>query len=276
MKNHIAFPGLGIELDINRVAFEIFDKPIYWYAIIIASGFLLAVYYGMKRSREFNLDEDNITGMLMVAAPLAIVCARLYYVIFEFDQYKDDLLSILYIWNGGIAIYGAIIGALLGVIIYCSFKKMKIRNFLDIGALGLMIGQSVGRWGNFVNAEAYGGETSLLWRMEIYDAAARARICVHPTFLYESLWNVLGFVILHFYSKKRKFNGEVFCLYVLWYGIGRAMIEGLRTDSLYFFGTGIRTSQMLAILTALAAVVVLVYNYKKIKSEVKTNECSNN
>ncbi len=276
MKNHIAFPGLGIELDINRVAFEIFDKPIYWYAIIIASGFLLAVYYGMKRSREFNLDEDNITGMLMVAAPLAIVCARLYYVIFEFDQYKDDLLCILYIWNGGIAIYGAIIGALLGVIIYCSFKKMKIRNFLDIGALGLMIGQSVGRWGNFVNAEAYGGETSLLWRMEIYDAAARARICVHPTFLYESLWNVLGFVILHFYSKKRKFNGEVFCLYVLWYGIGRAMIEGLRTDSLYFFGTGIRTSQMLAILTALAAVVVLVYNYKKIKSEVKTNECSNN
>ena len=276
MKNHIAFPGLGIELDINRVAFEIFDKPIYWYAIIIASGFLLAVYYGMKRSREFNLDEDNITGMLMVAAPLAIVCARLYYVIFEFDQYKDDLLSILYIWNGGIAIYGAIIGALLGVIIYCSFKKMKIRNFLDIGALGLMIGQSVGRWGNFVNAEAYGGETSLLWRMEIYDAAARARICVHPTFLYESLWNVLGFVILHFYSKKRKFNGEVFCLYVLWYGIGRAMIEGLRTDSLYFFGTGIRTSQMFAILTALAAVVVLVYNYKKIKSEVKTNECSNN
>ena len=276
MKNHIAFPGLGIELDINRVAFEIFDKPIYWYAIIIASGFLLAVYYGMKRSREFNLDEDNITGMLMVAAPLAIVCARLYYVIFEFDQYKDDLLSILYIWNGGIAIYGAIIGALLGVIIYCSFKKMKIRNFLDIGALGLMIGQSVGRWGNFVNAEAYGGETSLLWRMEICDAAARARSCVHPTFLYESLWNVLGCVILHFYSKKRKFNGEVFCLYVLWYGIGRAMIEGLRTDRLYFFGTGIRTSQMLAILTALAAVVVLVYNYKKIKSEVKTNECSNN
>lgn len=276
MKNHIAFPGLGIELDINRVAFEIFDKPIYWYAIIIASGFLLAVYYGMKRSREFNLDEDKITGMLMVAAPLAIVCARIYYVIFEFDQYKDDLISVLYIWNGGIAIYGAIIGALLGAVIYCRFKKMKIRNFLDIGALGLMIGQSIGRWGNFVNAEAYGGETALLWRMEIYDAAARARICVHPTFLYESLWNALGFVILHFYSKKRKFNGEIFCLYVLWYGTGRAIIEGLRTDSLYFFGTGIRTSQALAVITALVAVIVLVYNYKKIKSEVKTNECSDN
>ena len=276
MKNHIAFPGLGVELDINRVAFEILGKPIYWYAVIIASGFLLAVYYGMKRSREFNLNEDNITGMLMVAAPLAIVCARIYYVVFEFEQYKDDLVTVLYIWNGGIAIYGAIIGALLGVIIYCSFKKMKIRNFLDIGALGLMIGQSIGRWGNFVNAEAYGDETSLLWRMEIYDVAARARICVHPTFLYESLWNAFGFVILHFYSKKRKFDGEVFCLYVLWYGIGRAIIEGLRTDSLYFFGTGIRTSRALAVLTALAAAVVLVYNYKKKKSEVKTNECSDN
>ena len=276
MKNHIAFPGLGLEFDIKRVAFEIFDKPIYWYAIIIASGFLLAVYYGMKRSREFNLTEDNITGMLMVAAPLAIVCARLYYVAFEFEQYKDDLLSVLYIWNGGIAIYGAIIGALIGVIIYCRFKKMKIRSFLDIGALGLMIGQSVGRWGNFVNAEAYGGETTLLWRMEIYDAASRARICVHPTFLYESLWNAVGFLLLHFYSKKRRFNGEVFCLYVVWYGIGRAMIEGLRTDSLYFFGTGIRTSQALAIISALAAIVVLVYNYKKINLEVKTNECSDN
>lgn len=276
MKNHIAFPGLGIEFDISRVAFEIFDRPIYWYAIIIASGFLLAVYYGMKRSREFSLTEDNITGMLIVAAPLAIVCARLYYVIFEFEQYKDDLLSILYIWNGGIAIYGAIIGALIGVIIYCRFKKMKITKFLDIGALGLMIGQSVGRWGNFVNAEAYGGETDLLWRMEIYDAAARARICVHPTFLYESLWNALGFVILHFYSKRRKFNGEVFWLYVVWYGIGRAMIEGLRTDSLYFFGTGIRTSQALAIISALAAIVVIVYNYRKMKSEVKINECSDN
>ena len=274
MKNHIAFPGLGIEFEINRVAFEIFDRPIYWYAIIIASGFLLAVYYGMKRSREFSLTEDNITGMLIVAAPLAIVCARLYYVIFEFEQYKDDLLSVLYIWNGGIAIYGAIIGALIGVIIYCRFKKMKITKFLDIGALGLMIGQSVGRWGNFVNAEAYGGETDLLWRMEIYDAAARARICVHPTFLYESLWNALGFVILHFYSKRRKFNGEVFWLYVVWYGIGRAMIEGLRTDSLYFFGTGIRTSQALAIISALAAIVVIVYNYRKMKSEVKINECS--
>ncbi len=271
MKNHIAFPGLGLEFTLNRVAFEIFGRPIYWYAIIIASGFLIAVLYGLRRSREFKLSDDNIMGMLTVAVPLAIISARAYYVIFEFDMYRDNLISVLYIWEGGIAIYGAIIGAILGAYIYCRYTKMSIVRFLDIGALGLMIGQAVGRWGNFVNAEAHGGVTSLPWRMQIGSAA-----CVHPTFLYESLWNTVGFVILHFYSKKRRFDGEVFWLYVLWYGIGRAIIEGLRTDSLYLFDTGIRTSQALAIITATAATVVLVYKYKKIKSEVKTNECSNN
>ena len=148
---------------------------------------------------------------------------------------------------------------------------MNIVHFVDIGALGLMIGQAIGRWGNFVNAEAYGGITSLPWRMQIGNG-----MCVHPTFLYESLWNATGFVLLHFYSKRRRFEGEIFWLYVLWYGIGRAVIEGLRTDSLYFFGSGIRTSQALALITAIVATIVLVYNYKRIKSEVKTNECSNN
>lgn len=273
MKKNIAFPGLGLEFNIDRVAFELLGRPIYWYAVIIASGFLLAVYYGMKRSKEFRLSDDDITGMLLVAFPLSIVCARLYYVLFSFEQYKDNLLSVFYIWEGGIAIYGAIIGAVIGAVIYSRYKKIELVRFLDIGALGLMIGQSIGRWGNFVNAEAYGGETSLPWRMQIGHGA-----CVHPTFLYESLWNALGFVILHFYSKKRKFEGEIFWLYVLWYGIGRFLIEGLRTDSLYFFGTGIRTSQALAALTALAATWILVYNYKKTykKTEVKENECSDN
>lgn len=269
MTNLIRFPGLGIELEINRVAFEFFGRPIYWYAVIIATGFLLAVYYGISRSREFGTDEDNILGMLMFAFPLAIICARLYYVIFNMDAYLGNPISILYIWEGGIAIYGAIIGSLLGALIYCRIKKVSIVSFLDVGALGLMIGQSIGRWGNFVNAEAYGGETTLPWRMELYDSAVHARISVHPTFLYESLWNALGFAILHFYSKKRKFNGEIFALYVVWYGIGRAMIEGLRTDSLYFFGTGIRTSQALGLITAAAGIVYLVYKYKKIKTEEK-------
>ncbi len=271
MINDIAFPGLGWSFEINRVAFEIFGRPIYWYAIIIAAGFLLAVYYGMSRSREFNTNDDEIIGMLMFAVPLSIISARAYYVIFNIKPYIEDPISVLYIWEGGIAIYGAIIGAIIGALIYCKIKKISIVKFLDIGALGLMIGQAIGRWGNFVNAEAYGGETTLPWRMEINNS-----ICVHPAFLYESLWNTLGFIILHFYSKHRKFNGEVFVLYVIWYGIGRAVIEGLRTDSLYFFGTGIRTSQALGIITAVLGIVYLIYKYKKIKSEEKTNECSNN
>jgi len=277
MVNTISFPGLGIELEVNRVLkilnteIEVFGRPIYWYAIIIASGFLLATFYGMKRAKEFGTNDDEIMGMLLFAVPLAIISARAYYVIFNIKPYLDDPISMLYIWEGGIAIYGAIIGAILGALLYCKIKKISIVRFLDIGALGLMIGQSIGRWGNFVNAEAHGGETLLPWRMVINGAAG-----VHPTFLYESLWNALGFVVLHFYSKKRKFNGEIFWLYVTWYGIGRALIEGLRTDSLYFFGTGIRTSQALAIATALFGACYLFYRYRKIKNGGKINECSDN
>ncbi len=277
--NHIAFPGLGLDFEISRVAFNFFGKPIYWYAIIIATGFFLAVLYGLHRSKEFELSEDNITGMLILAVPLAIICARLYYVVFNFEPYKEDLISVLYIWEGGIAIYGAIIGAIIGAGIYCRVKKVRFTSLLDIGALGLMIGQAIGRWGNFVNAEAYGGVTTLPWRMEIFDALSGRRLCVHPTFLYESLWNALGFVLLHFYSKRRKFNGEIFWLYVAWYGIGRAIIEGMRQDSLYFFGTGVRMSQALAVATAVFALVFLVYKYINIKRknvEVETNECSHN
>ncbi len=277
MANHIAFPGLGLDFEISRVAFSLFGRPIYWYAIIIAAGFLLAVLYGLRRSSQFGLTEDDITGMLILAVPLAIVSARLYYVIFNFESYAQNPISILYIWEGGIAIYGAIIGALVGAAIYCRVKKVRFSAILDIGALGLLIGQSIGRWGNFVNAEAYGGETALPWRMEIFDFLAMDRVCVHPTFLYESLWNIVGFVLLHFYSKKRKFSGEIFCLYVAWYGIGRAFIEGMRQDSLYLFGTGIRTSQALAAITAVFAIIYLGYRYFKIKNtEEKVNECSNN
>ncbi len=274
MTNEISFPKLGLNFEVCEVAFEAFGRSIYWYAIIIATGFLLAVLYGMKRRKEFDLTEDNIIGMLMLAVPLAIICARLYYVIFNFEPYRHDLKRIFYIWEGGIAIYGAIIGAIIAAAIYCRFKKISIIRFFDIGALGLMIGQSIGRWGNFVNCEAYGGQTTLPWGMSIngFDP-------VHPTFLYESLWNAVGFIVLHFYSKKRKFNGEIFWLYVAWYGIGRAIIEGLRTDSLYFFNTGIRTSQALAIASAVLSVAYLVYRYFKIrkeKMEEKENECCDN
>ncbi|MBR5542973.1 MAG: prolipoprotein diacylglyceryl transferase [Oscillospiraceae bacterium] len=264
MTNFISFPGLGFEFEINRIAFSVFGKPIYWYAIIIAFGFLLAVFYGFSRSREFDVSDDDIINMLVFAVPFAIVFARLYYVVFNFEPYRNNLVEVFYIWEGGIAIYGAIIGSSLGALVYCKLKKKRLISFLDIGALGLMIGQAIGRWGNFVNAEAYGRVTDLPWRMQIGYAA-----CVHPTFLYESLWNALGFAILHFYSKHRKFCGEIFLLYVFWYGLGRAWIEGLRTDSLYLFGTGIRTSQALAALTLVVSAAILVYKYKRIKSEVK-------
>ncbi len=257
--NHIAFPGLGLDFEINRAAFSIFGKSIYWYAIIIVVGFLVAAFYGTRRAKEFGLKEDNILDLLICAVPTSIVCARLYYVIFNFDMYRQNPIEIFYIWEGGIAIYGAVIGSILAAAVYCKLKRVKFTAILDIGALGLLIGQCVGRWGNFINGEAYGVATNLPWRMEIYDFASMSRIAVHPTFLYESLWNFLGFILLHFRSKHRKFSGEIFFIYVAWYGFGRGLIEGLRTDSLYFMGTGLRVSQFLGFASCIAAVFVLFY-----------------
>lgn len=254
--NNIAFPGLGLEFQINPVAFTIGSKPIYWYALIIVAGFLLATYYGMRRAEKLGADKDRVLDALLIAVPVSIICARAYYVIFEFDRYRDNLISMLYIWEGGIAIYGAIIGALISFVAYAKVKRTPLLPMLDIGALGLMIGQAVGRWGNFVNGEAYGAPTELPWRMLVNGTLA------HPTFLYESLWNTVGFVILHFYSKKRKFNGEIFLLYVAWYGLGRFFIEGLRTDSLYIPGTPLRVSQLVAAAAFIVSVVILIILYK--------------
>lgn len=268
--NRIAFPGLGLDFELNRVAFSLFGKDIYWYALIIATGFLLAVWYGSMRAKQFHLKRDDLLDMLLYAVPIAILSARAYYVIFNFDLYRDDLISVFYIWEGGIAIYGAILGSLLTVILFCKKRKLPLWDMLDIGALGLLIGQMIGRWGNFVNGEAFGGVTELPWRMQLYDRAVKATVEVHPTFLYESLWNFVGFVLLHFYSKKRKFSGEIFFLYVAWYGLGRSLIEGLRTDSLYLFGSGIRISQLIGIISFVGAMVVLVVKwYQRKKMEVK-------
>lgn len=259
----IHFPDLGIVMDPDRVAFSLFGKDVYWYGIIIALGFAIAVIYGLRRSASFGLTEDNILDMLFVAVPSAIICARAYYCLFNWEAYAEDPISALYIWEGGIAIYGGVIGAVASVLILSKIKKIPFGVYGDIGALGLLIGQTVGRWGNFINREAHG---------DIYDGFLRMGIeqkngdilFYHPTFLYESLWNLIGFFVLHFYSRKRRFDGEVFCLYVMWYGLGRAWIEGLRTDSLYLFSTGIRVSQLLAILSAAAALAVLIY-YRKFR-----------
>ncbi len=254
----ITFPNLGISVNPSRVAFNVLGKDIYWYGIIIAAGFLLAVIYAMRRAPSFGLNEDNILDMLFVAVPLAIVCARLYYCIFYWDLYRDNPIAILYVWEGGLAIYGGVIGAVIGVAIFCRVKKLPIGPLLDVGSLGLLIGQMIGRWGNFMNREAHGAVTDGFFKMGIADAAGNVTY-YQPTFLYESVWNLVGFVALHFYSKRRKFDGEVFLLYLAWYGLGRAWIEGLRTDSLYLFNTGIRVSQLLAALSCVAAIAVLVY-----------------
>ena len=258
----ISFPGLGIQ-EINpprTLPFSIFGKEIYFYGLIIALGFLLAILYGKKRCRSFGYDFDKVIDALLWAVPLAIVCARIYYVVFRWDNYKDNPISALYIWEGGIAIYGGVIGAILGLLLFAKLKKQKLSPYLDIMALGLLIGQCIGRWGNFFNREAYGAEifNDFFLRMGLTDRFGVLRYW-HPTFLYESVWNLIGFVLLHCLSKKRRYDGQTFLQYLAWYGLGRFWIEGLRTDSLYLFGTGIRVSQLLAGLSFLLSVGVMLY-----------------
>ncbi len=258
----ISFPMFGEGFSITAPgSYSIFGFTLYWYGTIIAIGFLLAVIYVTKRSKQFGLTQDNIIDMLICAVPSAVIGARLYYVVFNFSLYKDNFWDVFKIRDGGLAIYGAIIFALLAVIIYCKVKKMPVGPFFDIGALGLLIGQAAGRWGNFMNREAFGRETTVFCRMGLTDSSGNT-IFVHPTFLYESLWNLLGLLLLHIFSKsgKRRYDGQIFAMYVAWYGFGRMLIEGLRTDSLYLFSTGLRVSQVLAALSVIVAVVYLAVN----------------
>lgn len=259
MYGEITFPGLGLSFNPNRVAFHIGQKGIYWYGIIIAVGFLLAVLYAVRRSKQFGLTQDDVIDMLLWAVPLAVIGARAYYCIFSWDLYRDDPIRVLYIWEGGLAIYGGIIGAVIGLLISTKWKKISTAAMLDIGGLGLMIGQSIGRWGNFINREAFGEMTDSFLRMGLTDINGNVAY-YHPTFLYESLWNALGFLLIHFYSRKRKYDGQVFTMYVGWYGLGRLFIEGLRTDSLYFAGTNLRVSQLVAGICVFCAAVLLFYN----------------
>lgn len=271
MSKAIAFPGLGLEFNLNPIAFSIFGWPIHWYGIIIAAGFLLAVAYCTRVSKRFGIQEDDLLDLLFYAVPLSIIGARLYYVIFYLDLYRRedgslDFGAMVRIWDGGLAIYGGVIAATLTLLVFCKVKKLPFLAFADVGVYGLLIGQAVGRWGNFVNVEAYGGETTLPWRMGIYEVVSGVSVYkeVHPTFLYESLWNVVGLILLILVARRgRKFDGQIFLGYVLWYGFGRGLIEGLRTDSLYFFSTGIRVSQMLGFASALAAAVVLVLLWRR-------------
>lgn len=259
MENVIAFPGMELSVTVNRVAFSLFGKDIYWYGMIIAFGFALALFYCSRRISDFGFTSDLLFDAVLVALPTALVCARLYYVVWEWDYYSQNPNEIIAIWNGGIAIYGGVIGALLAVGFYGRHKKISIPGTFDVAALGLLIGQCIGRWGNFVNGEAHGTVTDSILGMTVNGEGP-----FHPTFLYESLWNLVGFFILHILSKKYyRFRGQIFLSYLIWYGAGRAWIEGLRTDSLYIGATGIRVSQMVAIVSCVVGIVLMAICLKK-------------
>ncbi len=272
MKYHVEFPGFGLGFDISPVAFSIGNFKVYWYGIIIATGFILAVIYGMKAAKRRNVNDDKLLNCIIVGLITAVVGARLYYVAFSWDSFKDAPMKILYIHQGGLAIYGGLIGALIGGLTVAKIQKMKIPAVLDIAVLGFLIGQGIGRWGNFTNQEAFGTATDLPWRMV---SEATGGVGVHPCFLYESIWCLLGFVLLHFYSKKfQKYDGEIFLMYLAWYGFERTLVEGLRTDSLYLPFIQIRVSQLLSFLLFLTCIIFIVINYFKIKRRVNVPEVS--
>lgn len=263
---NVSFPGLGINgLSVNPVALSVGNFQIFWYGIIIASGLVLAFIYAWFSSSRFNVDRNKLINCVLVGIITGIIGARLYYVLFSLDYYLAHPVEIFYIHRGGLAIYGGIIGAFLGGCIVAKIQNMKVMPVLDIASLGFLIGQGIGRWGNFANQEAFGTPTDLPWGMISENTGG---VTVHPCFLYESIWCLLGFVIIHFLSKKfQKYSGQVFYMYLVWYGFERMLVEGLRTDSLYLpftmFGAEIRVSQLLSLLLVIFGVVMLIINRKK-------------
>ncbi|MBQ6830845.1 MAG: prolipoprotein diacylglyceryl transferase [Clostridia bacterium] len=247
MNSYVEFPGLGLFFPVSDtiVSFDLFgiDVNLRWYGLLIAVGFLLAVVYAFRRADDFKIKIDPMIDVVLVCTVMAFIGARLYYVLFSDNRaaYFADPLTILQVWNGGLAIYGGIIGAFVTALWMCPLRKVDTLRMFDIASPGFLIGQAVGRWGNFFNQEAFGGNTTLPWGMTGSEIAANTdqalvydrALPVHPTFLYESLWCLAGLLLLHIVSKKAyKFKGEIFTLYIMWYGTGRFFIEMLRTDSL--------------------------------------------
>ena len=281
MTETLSFPGLGLEFELNRILFSFGNFTVHWYGVILALGFIAGVGYALKRSKEFGVNADRGSDVIMISAIGAIICARIYYVMFCWDYYSKHLNEIVQIWNGGIAIYGAVIGAFLTAVVVCRIRKVKLLPFVDMCAGGLLIGQAIGRWGNFVNIEAFGENTDLPWGMTSPSIVRYLTIKaeelsalgveidpnapVHPTFFYESMWCLIGFLLIALVlTKRRRFDGELLLFYIGWYGLGRFFIEGLRTDSL-MLGT-IRISQLVAILCVLFAVIAWIVIRSKIKS----------
>lgn len=279
--NTVSFPGLGLNFEVNRVAFSIGSLPVYWYGILIAIGFILAILYVSRRAKEFGVDADRMLDVILGGAIGGIVGARAYFVILQWDYYGQNLSQIFNTRSGGMAIYGGLIGGVLVGLLMCKIRKVRCLPALDLVVGGFLIGQGIGRWGNFVNIEAFGCNTSLPWGMSSsvitnyltqHEAELEAigmdidpNMPVHPTFLYESIWCLLGFAFIAWYTKRRKFDGELTLLYMMWYGAGRAVVEGLRTDSLMIPGTSLRASQVLAAAMAVVAAIIWIVKTSKVK-----------
>lgn len=282
MTKTLSFPGLGFSIELNRVAFSIGPITIYWYGLIIAAAFVVAVVLAIKRAKRFGVNADRFTDVIFVALIAAVIGARLYYVAFNWSYYIANPSEIFKIWNGGMAIYGGLIFAFIAGFIMCKIRKVKFLPACDLAVSSIILGQAIGRWGNFVNMEAFGCNTILPWGMTsdsitAYLTRQKAALGelgvfidpsapVHPTFLYESLWCLLGFFVLLWFTKRRKYDGQMTLLYTAWYAAGRAVIEGLRTDSLMFYQ--FRVSQVLAIaLFIISVIVMIVMHFRRQKKE---------
>ena len=285
MTQTITFPGLGLTFEVNPVLAYLPEflggLPIFWYGVIIALGFLAGALCFFARTKEFAVDADRAADVLLVAIVCAIVGARAYYVLFSWENYKDDLLRVFNIREGGLALYGGVTAAFLAGAIMCKIRRVKVLPVLDLASICLLLGQAIGRWGNFVNTEAFGANTTMPWGMTSSSIAGyltmnreallkvqmvvKPDMPVHPTFLYESLWCLLGFVVLSLFARRRRFDGQILLMYLGWYGLGRAFIEGLRIDSLLL--GSLRISQLVAILCVIISVIVLAQISSRIKRE---------
>ena len=275
----ISFPGLGIpEFTINPIAIPFGERGIYWYALIIVYGMLIAMLYASCRAKDEGISFDTMIDFALYTIPVGIIGARLYYVFFDWlarpENYKS-FKDIIAIWDGGLAIYGGIIFGIATIFIVAKIKKMSWKTLFklfDSVAPGVMIAQAIGRWGNFCNGEAFGGETDLPWRMGLISSNTintfntEDMVYVHPTFLYESLWNILGFILINLVYKKKRFDGQITLMYIAWYGFGRTFIELLRTDSLTN-GGNIRVSSVLGLACFLVAGTLLVIFFIKNKGK---------
>ncbi len=258
-----SFPGFGIgEMELDSVAFSIGSFDIAWYALIIVTGMIAAVSYLIFRAGKIGLSSEDVLDCVLFTIPIGVIGARLYYVIMNIEGYTS-LGEVFDIRSGGLAIYGGILAGTATVLVYCRVKKIRFMAFADCVSPGLILAQAIGRWGNFMNGEAFGAETDIFCRMGLNNfLTSYQTIYVHPTFLYESLWNILGFVLINIFYKKKKYDGQVFLLVFGWYGLGRMFIEGLRQDSLYI--GPLRVSQVLAGLIFAACTALLIYfAYKK-------------